>query len=461
MGRHVDHRGGCVNVMAIDREILVGSAARTDDRLLLKNLDTATFAPCEISLDELRARAGEYEWQALLDLGLPALVPEAPRGDWSHYVRAVVLALERRTDRMRLPGLDLLVTSDLPIGAGLSSSSALTMALAEVLMAHLELDLSAAELVDVAGEGERLVGVRGGLGDHAAIKLSRPGFVSQVGFFPTGVRRQVRLPDGLEVVVAHSGQSAIKSLGARDSFNQRVACADLALMLLRYRWPSARGVEHLRDLTEEQLALSAKAIYAGLELLPEQPSRAEILALLPEAQHRRVERVLATHADPGSYDLRGVTLYALGECARSALFPELLVDGDLERVGRWMRISHDGDRLHESPAMDPGSDCDLGRLRRERVPLRRQSGRYACSTEAIDQLVDIATATPGVIGAQLLAAGLGGCIMALVHEQSVTELLDRFQTQFYQPRGLEPAAFAVAPMAGSGILGAPSQRDSS
>jgi len=344
------------------------------------------------------------------------------------------------------------VAGDLPVGAGLSSSSALTMALAEGLISYLGLELTGEELVEVVGEGERLVGVSGGLGDHAAIKLSRPGFVSQVGFFPAAVKQEVPLPSGVEVVVAHSGEIALKSLGARDTFNQRVACADLALLILRHQWPPARHAGHLRDLTEENLALEVATIYDGLELLPEQPSRSDILALLPGFEHQRVERVFATHADPGTYDLRGITLYALGECARSALFPQLLAGGDLERIGRWMKISHDGDRLPASPPTERDSDRELERLRRRRVPLRRQSGRYACSTEAIDRLVDVAITTRGVVGAQLAAAGLGGCIMALTRQEAVDDLLERWRIDFYQPRGLEPEAFVVTPTAGSGVL---------
>ena len=48
-----------------------------------------------------------------------------------------------------------------------------------------------------------------------------------------------------------------------------------------------------------------------------------------------------------------------------------------------------------------------------------QPGAYACSTPEIDEMIDIAAAVPGVAGAQLAGAGLGGCIMILAHEHSV------------------------------------------
>jgi len=431
MGRHIDHRGGHVNVVAIDREILVASAPRPDDLLVLANLDPR-FEPRDISLPDLRVLRTQADER------------DAARGDWSHYVRAVVVALEGHFD-VRLHGLDLLVTGDIPVGKGLASSSALVMALAELLVAECGLDPPAEELVQVVGDGEKLVGVQGGVGDHAAIKLSMPGFVSHVACLPTVVESRIALPSGVAIVVAHGGETALKSAGARDTFNQRVACSDIALELLRHHWPIACEAKHLRDLTEINLGLRAGAIYEGLEALPAEPSRLDILSLLPRSAHSRVESLFENHSDPGTYDLRGVTLFALGECERSRLFPRRLEAEDLDGIGRLMKTSHDGDRL-------PGEPSDLDRLRAACPPLHGQSGRYACSTEAIDRLVDIAVSTPGICGAQLAAAGLGGCIMAMAQDWAVDDLLERFRVEFYEPRGLEPTAFAVASVAGSGVI---------
>ena len=48
-----------------------------------------------------------------------------------------------------------------------------------------------------------------------------------------------------------------------------------------------------------------------------------------------------------------------------------------------------------------------------------QSGGYRCSTEELDELVDIARKAPGVAGACLTGAGLGGCILVLVRKENV------------------------------------------
>ena len=58
----------------------------------------------------------------------------------------------------------------------------------------------------------------------------------------------------------------------------------------------------------------------------------------------------------------------------------------------------------------------------ERAQLVWQPGRYACSLPMIERMVDAATATEGVAGAQLAGAGLGGCLMVLVRREAVPAL---------------------------------------
>ena len=74
------------------------------------------------------------------------------------------------------------------------------------------------------------------------------------------------------------------------------------------------------------------------------------------------------------------------------------------------------------------------------------------SCEEVDALVDIARATPGVAGAGLVGAGLGGSIVAVVEEQSAQAVIDHMTEQYYEPRGLPAAAQVVRPIGGAGIL---------
>ena len=101
-----------------------------------------------------------------------------------------------------------------------------------------------------------------------------------------------------------------------------------------------------------------------------------------------------------------------------------------------MNISHNGDRV-STPGPDGKyqlmyQDCTdqyLNRLITDlagedpgkvlNAQLYMQPGAYACSTPQIDQMVDIACAVPGVAGAQIAGAGLGGCVMVLAKKIAV------------------------------------------
>jgi galactokinase len=91
-------------------------------------------------------------------------------------------------------------------------------------------------------------------------------------------------------------------------------------------------------------------------------------------------------------------------------------------------------------------------LRRQAAALWAQSGRYACSTPEIDWIVDAAQAVPGVLGGQIAGAGLGGCAMILVRNESVAPLLKTLEKGYYRPRKLALDAHVCVPVAGSGLL---------
>ena len=88
------------------------------------------------------------------------------------------------------------------------------------------------------------------------------------------------------------------------------------------------------------------------------------------------------------------------------------------------------------------SDHDLCRL----------VGAYACSTRNIDRLVDLAREVPGVYGAQLAGAGLGGCVMILARRQAAARVKSTLARAYYQPLGIAPAVWQVRPVAGGGVI---------
>src|SRR6185295_17387717 len=110
IGEHTDYNDGYVLPMAIDRETVVAAAAR-DDRLV-------------------RARSGMQGETVQLDLDRPG---PPRRGAWFDYLEGVAQALIGRGKLLR--GADLLIESDVPVGAGLSSSAALEISVGFALLA--------------------------------------------------------------------------------------------------------------------------------------------------------------------------------------------------------------------------------------------------------------------------------------------------------------------------------------
>lgn len=163
-------------------------------------------------------------------------VRNAAPGDWSHYVRASLLRLQYEHSHARLKGMDCMVSGNIPMGAGLSSSSALVVGFADAAVALNGLDVTMRDFIDLCGEGEWFVGSRGGSADHAAIRTSKLGHVSRIGFFPFHIAGEFKFPANLHVVIANSGEQAIKSAGARDVYNHRVAGYEFAEMFLRQLW---------------------------------------------------------------------------------------------------------------------------------------------------------------------------------------------------------------------------------
>lgn len=447
MGRHIDHRGGGVNVMALDRDTIVIASPRDDDVVSVANVD-ASYPYGSFSIGaELGAASGKgdataAEWLEYLASAPVVAALARSRGNWMNYVKSAVLRFQMATD-IPLQGMDLFVGGTVPAAAGLSSSSSIVVAVAEAVVALNSLNISTRRFVDFCGEGEWFVGSRGGAGDHAAMKCSSRGKITHLGFKPFEIGESLSFDGKYAVLVADSLEKAKKSEGAKDKFNARVASYEFAFMLLKKHFPDKALVE-FRDLASVRPVAD---LYRMLRKLPEMATREEIAAMLPDSAARLGE-IFATHADPGGYDLRAVALYGVSECARSARFMEALKARDYALLGEMMKRSHEGDKLKDFRVTDAMLDDLAARC----ADVALECGAYGCSTERVDEMCALLDAVPGVLGAELLGAGLGGCVVALVEKAAAAAALAALEQGYYAPRRLEPAAFVSPPSAGSCVL---------
>jgi galactokinase len=245
MGEHTDYNDGFVLPCAIDRATIV--AARSTS----KNQITTAFADYD-AFDEFAANGP---------------VARSSRHS-ANYVRGIASILI--ADGHRLAGAELAVVSDVPQGAGLSSSASLEIAVALAVATLSDLDLDETALARVARRAENeFVGCACGIMDQLIAARGKAGHALLIDCRSLRCS-PVPVPRDLAIVIAHSGVIHKNAGGAYDERQRQ--CEDVARHF---------GVAALRDLELSNLERGA----AGLDPL-----------LFRRARHvvTENERVLAT-----------------------------------------------------------------------------------------------------------------------------------------------------------------------
>ncbi len=227
-----------------------------------------------------------------VELRVPALQPERVTG-WAAYPAGVLWALGVE----ELPGLTVTVDSDVPLGAGLSSSAALTCSVAGAANELLELGLSPRELVTVARRAENgFVGAPTGGMDQLASMLGEAGSVLFCDMRSLDVRPVPfdLAAEGLALLVVDSRaphQHADGEYAAR-----RRSCERAAHVL---------GVQALRDVTDLDAALTRLAkdtegeelVKRARHIVTENERVTDVVALLDAGRVREIGPALtASHA---------------------------------------------------------------------------------------------------------------------------------------------------------------------
>ncbi len=441
MGRHIDHRGGGINVMATDCDVVFVSSPREDDIIYLSNADS-TYPDRNFSISELMGTETYENWLDYLEDERVRSELEASRGDWANYVKSAIARVQFANE-MPICGMDMVAGGDIPVAAGLSSSSSIVVAVMEAVVSLNCLNYTDKEFVELCGEGEWFVGSRGGAGDHAAMKCCRAGSIVHLSFKPFVIGNNASFSDQYAVLVANSMIKARKSEGSKDKFNAKVAAYEMAFMILKREFPECnlcvfRDVAAIRPFSR---------IYHMLKAVPETLTRSGAKALLPEYREQ-LERLFASHADPVIYEPRGVALYGISECVRADMFMKALDNQDYDLIGKLMKISHNGDRVNKADV----SDGTLDVLAASNADVAFQCGAYGCSTEQIDGLCDLLNKTDGVLGCELVGAGLGGCVIALVEVGEAKRVIDVVNQQYYDKYGYEHSANVFISSSGSSVL---------
>ncbi|NLY18963.1 MAG: NTP transferase domain-containing protein [Clostridiaceae bacterium] len=469
MGRHVEHRGGNVNVISIDKEVIC-VASPNPAQVNVTNV-SSDYEEGKFSIEEYFKNVNWDNWLGYLESSEISKKILEKQGDWLNYVKAPIIRLQYLYKDRKLTGMDMAFNGNIPVAAGLSSSSAIVVATAEAAVALNNLDVKPQKFVDLCGEGEWFVGSRGGAGDHAAIKFGQRGYIATLGFFPFRYKGSFEFPKGYKLLIANSFVKANKTTNARDLFNQRVASYEFGFMMFKDKFPEYKDkVRHIRDINPENLGVTPSKIYSMLLEIPEKIPSDKISSIISPEYANDIKRIMKTHKVPKEYEIRSVLMYGIAECRRSFIFGKLMEKGDLEGVGRMMKISHDGDRVarldennkmqkYEYDLSDDVLKSLIDDLKSEDVSrvysaqIENQPGGYACSTPEIDFIVDTVNRIDGVLGAQLSGAGLGGCVMILAKDEAVEKIVSTLKKCYYEPGDFDDGITISIPVKGSGLIG--------
>lgn len=368
LGKHTDYAGGRSLLAAPERGICMVAVARQDSRVTIRSAGGETTASFSLS---------------------PALVPT--QGTWTNYPMTVARRLAQNFPG-GLRGADVAFAGDLPMAAGMSSSSALMTATLLLLAARNRLDEreeyrrhihNREELAEYVGcvengqsfgalAGDRGVGTFGGSEDHTAMFCARPGLLKQYSYCPVRLERTVALPADYTFVIASSGVVAEKTGAAMEHYNRLSAMAAAIVEL----WCRSTG----RHDPHLAAALSSSA-YAG----------EWIRDLLRKEKHEKFTR---------------------SELAER--YEHFLAESEQIVVAVPDRLS--GDNLEQFGSLVDRSQQLATRLLRNQVPETIWLAEHA--------------RVLGAAAATAFGAGLGGSVWALVRDDAADEFRLRLEEAY-------------------------------
>lgn len=226
LGAHVDHQGGVVTGMTVDRQVVMAAVPEPDAVVRVASLDF----PGEVSVE----------------VGCQV---QTTAGDWGDYVRAAVAVLSKE-HRLRT-GFRAVIGGDLP-GAGLSSSAAVIVAYLLALTRVNEIDISREEISGLVQRAENeYVGVASGRLDQSIILFAEHRNLTRVDCSDLSIEQVPPPPGwkGFRVLVAFSG---VGRTLADSGFNNRVReCHEAARLLLELGGEAPREHPVLSDVRPE------------------------------------------------------------------------------------------------------------------------------------------------------------------------------------------------------------------
>lgn len=427
-GMHVDTHGGYLNLMTHQREVLVLCRPREDGEVVAHNLDPR------------HPRVHLHD-------GTRDLRTETEPSSWGRYIEGAIFAARATPIGLvphlhsgaPAPGADLLVASNLPEGAALSSSSALCVATYLAACGLTGYQPSEAETILACRSAEWHTGARTGTSDPAAMVLGRAGQIAHIAMLPERfsldtLQRAPFPEDELSILVINSHTKRSLNGAQKIAYVANRFAYSLALDVLKKEMAdlgfSRHCVEPCDRLSNINPALFGGVRFMGAVLLrvPESLDLDSLQARYQldnlEALRQQYFSTLPREEWPTEMPLRGPLVYGIAESARAEKFFNSIQSRDWATAGRMMTTGHNGDRII-TPMDEPHNrrvhPLQLANFADDNLPLEDIPGDYGASAPVLDAIVDTALKA-GALGASLTGAGIAGSVLALCHKQDAARV---------------------------------------
>ncbi|GMW02563.1 MAG: hypothetical protein AMXMBFR84_36990 [Candidatus Hydrogenedentota bacterium] len=448
---HVDTHGGYLNLVTHHREAVIVASPTENRRIEVCNAD-ATYDPVAFDMDDSCVPKGHRWYSFITSDEIRQRLAERP-GFWGHYLEGAALRMQYGQPERPIRGMRAVAASDIPCGAGLSSSTALVLATLGALMHVNEVVWSPSETILAARDSEWYAGARIGVSDQAAMVLGGRNRLYHAALYAEArsadsheepaleIRnsRHCELPGDMAILVVNSRTRRHLSGAALVEYTQNRFAYSMALEILRQEMTRA-GVD--AEIANRYNRLSAfdvdglgmiggiSKLYSLLTAVPRyiSVSQLECKYHLPRLNglYMQAFGMLPEQSRPTNINLRGPLLFGIAESERARLFFGAAANRDWTAAGQWMSLGHDGDRRYDSLGLPWNWDCTdslMEALQQNATPLATCPGRYGASSRFLDGLVDAAMEA-GALGACLTGAGIAGSVIALVRAQEVNTVAD-------------------------------------
>ncbi|MCX8082844.1 MAG: galactokinase [bacterium] len=348
IGEHIDYQGGYVLPIGVDRFIYTSGRKRQDNKIKLISFNyNQSF---ETDTEHIFYQKDYH---------------------WANYILGVLNEFKKLG--IEVPGLEIVIGGNIPVGSGLSSSAAVEISIAVLFKKITGIDLEPMEIIKLARRAENeFVGVSCGIMDQFSIYLAKKESAILINCKTLEYKYAPLSTGNLKFLLVDTKKE--RSLSS-SVYNKRVVSVKEAVNIIK-QYKDIEFLTDLDDITPYKNILSEEVWKRALHIV--------------EENNRVMEAV------------------------------QCLEKNDFDGFGSLMYQSH-----------------------------KSLKELYEVSCEELDFIVGFSKNFEGVKGARLTGAGMGGCCLVLLEENTIPEFIAELTFMYERTFRMKPAFYTVQPVDGA------------